>query len=276
VSDPAGKSPKPYRELAIRIPSALVLVPLVLWRVHLGTGYFLILLSVGTALLATEWSLMATPAIPGRMSVVITLTGLAAVFTTYLGHPVLGLFVLVFGSLCLGVYAHRLKGAYIDAAYGALYIGFPGVVLIWLRADDITGRDWVYFAFLIAWAADSAAYLVGRLFGGPKLWVKYSPNKTWSGFAGGLVAGMLIAGLLSDFTHLFKSSTSAQIVGLLVALATMAGDLWESMLKRRYGVKDSGTLIPGHGGLLDRVDGLLFAIVVIGAIRLLVLLGTVV
>jgi phosphatidate cytidylyltransferase len=273
---PVKRAAPPYRELAIRVASALALVPLVLWTVHLGEGYFLMLISVGFALLATEWSLMATPAIPGRMACAITLTGLGAIFTTYLGHPVLGLWVLVFGSMCIAVYAHRLGARYIHAAYGALYIGLPGVTLIWLRADDLTGRDWVYFAFLIAWAADSAAYLAGKLFGGPKLWVKYSPNKTWSGFAGGLVAGMLIAGLLSDFTHLFRSSTSAQIVGLLTALATMAGDLWESMLKRRFGVKDSGTLIPGHGGLLDRVDGLLFAIVVIGAIRLLVLLGTII
>lgn len=130
------------------------------------------------------------------------------------------------------------------------------------------------FAFLIAWAADSAAFAAGKFFGGPKLWPRYSPNKTWAGFAGGLIAGMLTAGALSDITGLFKHDTSASVVGLLVALATMAGDLWESALKRRFGVKDAGTLIPGHGGLLDRVDGLMFAIVAIGGIRLLVMLGT--
>jgi phosphatidate cytidylyltransferase len=91
-----------------------------------------------------------------------------------------------------------------------------------------------------------------------------------------MIAGMLTAGTLSDLTHLFKHDTSASFVGLLVALATMAGDLWESALKRRFGVKDAGALIPGHGGLLDRVDGLMFAILAIGGIRLLVMLGTVI
>ena len=110
--------------------------------------------------------------------------------------------------------------------------------------------------------------------GGPNLWTRYAPNKSWAGFAGGLLEGMLTEWALSDITGLFKHDTAASVVGLLVALATMAGDLWESALKRRFGVKDAGTLIPGHGGLLDRVDGLMFAIVAIGGIRLLVMLGT--
>ena len=88
------------------------------------------------------------------------------------------------------------------------------------------------FTFLIAWSSDIAAFLVGKLVGGPKLWRRYSPNKTWSGFAGGMIAGMMAAGTLSDMTHLFKHDTSASFVGLLTALSTMAGDLWESALNR--------------------------------------------
>ena len=283
-SETAIKPAKPgasWRDLSIRIASAIVLIPAVLlviampleWMPFTKPWPFLLMLSVGVALLCIEWGAMSAPNLSGRMAVAVGLAALAGVFVGYLGHPILAMLILGFGALCSGLYAYKLKVGWLDAAYGAFYIGFPALVLIWLRETN-NGRDWVFFAFLIAWAADSAAYIVGKLVGGPKLWRRYSPNKTWSGFAGGMIAGMLTAGTLSDLTHLFTHDTSASFVGLLVALATMAGDLWESALKRRFGVKDAGTLIPGHGGLLDRVDGLMFAIVAIGGIRLLVLLGT--
>ncbi|MFT3996460.1 MAG: CDP-archaeol synthase [Asticcacaulis sp.] len=270
---PEVKPKRTGRELLFRVASAAVLIPVVLFVIAYGDWAFLLLLSLGVALLSMEWGAMAAPRLSSRMAVTITLAVLGGVFTVYLSNILSGLVFLAFGTVCAGLYFRHLKGPYPDAAYGAFYIGFPALVLIWLR-ETHNGVYWVFFAFLIAWAADSAAYLVGKLVGGPKLWRKYSPNKTWSGFAGGMIAGMLTAGTLSDITALFQSSTAALIVGLLVAFATMGGDLWESMLKRRYGVKDSGSLIPGHGGLLDRVDGLMFAIVAIGGIRWLVMLGT--
>ena len=125
----------------------------------------------------------------------------------------------------------------------------------------------------VTWAADICAFLVGSALKGPKLWPRFSPNKTWSGFAGGLLGAML-AGLLMSLAPPFQlNPMAAAFIGLFGGLATMAGDLWESMLKRRFGVKDSGDLIPGHGGLLDRVDGLMFAVVVIAGARLINLLG---
>ncbi|ESQ82917.1 hypothetical protein AEAC466_15540 [Asticcacaulis sp. AC466] len=270
VAKPSSKG----RELAIRIVSALVLIAVVLVITMLPDHRpFLVMLSVGVALLCIEWGLMMAPNISGRISVAVALAAISALFVGFLGHPILSILVLTFGALCAGLYAYRLHVGWLDAAYGAMYIGWPAIVIMWLHQSK-NGTLWVLFAFLIAWAADSAAFLVGRMVGGPKLWPRYSPNKTWSGFAGGLIAGMLTAGALSDLTGLFKHDISASMVGLLTALATMGGDLWESALKRRFGVKDAGTLIPGHGGLLDRVDGLMFAIVAIGGIRLLVLLGT--
>ncbi len=286
-SPPESPSPKAkpsrLRELLIRIASAFVLIPCVLFIVAMPFDWmpfrqpwpFLVLISVGVALLSIEWGAMIAPNTAARLSVAISVAILLALFAGYLGHPVLSFLVLSFGSLCAGLYAYKLKSGWMDAAFGVFYIGFPAIIIVWLRSTD-RGLYWVFFAFLIAWAADSAAYIVGRLVGGPKLWRRYSPNKTWSGFAGGMIAGMLTAGSLSDLTHVFHHDTSASFVGLLVALATMAGDLWESALKRRYGVKDAGSLIPGHGGLLDRVDGLMFAIVALGIIRLLVMLGTVI
>ncbi len=277
LPEASSAKPKPsrLRELMIRIASAMILIPFVLWIVSLGGVWFLTMISVGVALLGIEWGVISAPTVAGRISVAVTFAMLAALFTGYLGHPVLSFLILAFGSLCAGLYAYRLGVGWMDAAYGVFYIGFPAIIIVWLRSTT-QGVYWVFFAFLIAWAADSAAYIVGRLVGGPKLWRRYSPNKTWSGFAGGMIAGMLTAGTLSDLTHVFHHDTSASFVGLLVALATMAGDLWESALKRRFGVKDAGSLIPGHGGLMDRVDGLMFAIVALGLIRLLIMLGTVI
>jgi phosphatidate cytidylyltransferase len=126
--------------------------------------------------------------------------------------------------------------------------------------------------FATTWAADIGAFLVGSVLKGPKLWPRFSPNKTWSGFFGGLVVATAAAvGIAALFMRL--SLAGAALIGLLGGLATMAGDLWESMLKRRFGVKDSGDIIPGHGGLLDRVDGLMFAVMLFAAARLVVHFG---
>jgi len=273
----AGKSPggksSGGRELVLRGVSAVVLIGIAMGVTALGSWYFLVLVSIGVALMSIEWGIMAAPNAAGRMAVAVAIAALAGLFVAYLQHPWLAIIVLLFGALCAGLFAYRLKSTWLDAAYGVLYIGWPALVLLWLRNTN-NGLYWVIFVFGIAWSADIAAFLVGKMVGGPKLWRRYSPNKTWSGFAGGMIAGMMAAGTLSDMTHLFKHDTSASFVGLLTALSTMAGDLWESALKRRFGVKDAGALIPGHGGLLDRVDGLMFAVVTVGVIRLLVLLGT--
>ena len=146
----------------------------------------------------------------------------------------------------------------------------PAVLLIWLRdGTEASGLAWTVSAFIIAWASDIMAYLVGSLIGGRKLWPRFSPNKTWSGFIGGLAAGTGAGVLLATFLDMGIGPVWGGVLGLGAALATMAGDLWESALKRRYGVKDAGKLIPGHGGLLDRVDGLMFAVVVVACGRLL-------
>lgn len=121
---------------------------------------------------------------------------------------------------------------------------------------------------VVTWAADIGAYAVGNLFKGPKLWPRFSPNKTWSGFVGGLITAAIVAAVINLFVNTGLTTASAAVIGFVGGLATMAGDLWESILKRRFGVKDSGDLIPGHGGLLDRVDGLMFAVIVVAMARL--------
>jgi phosphatidate cytidylyltransferase len=155
----------------------------------------------------------------------------------------------------------------VDAAYGVLYIAPAAVCLVWLRSTN-QGHWWTLMLFACTWAADVGAFAIGSLLKGPKLWPRFSPNKTWAGFIGGLAAAMATGTLMAGLSVFRLDLRAAALVGVAVGAATMAGDLWESALKRRFGVKDSGDIIPGHGGLLDRVDGLMFAVVVMAAARL--------
>jgi phosphatidate cytidylyltransferase len=147
--------------------------------------------------------------------------------------------------------ARRRPGPWFLAA-GLLCI-LPGIsALIWLRADRLVGRSDMLFVVAVVWASDIGAYMIGRLLGGPKLAPAISPGKTWSGAGGGLACAMLIGVLSGGGAH-------AMLVAAGLSLAAQCGDLLESGIKRHAGVKDSGTLIPGHGGLLDRLDGVLAA-----------------
>ena len=148
------------------------------------------------------------------------------------------------------------------AGPGALLAGIPylapGIVALpWLRVDDAAGRDNVLFLLIVVWASDIGAYVVGRLVGGPKLAPAISPGKTWSGAVGGLVAAISVAWFFSGV--LGAPPARGLLIGACLGIASQAGDLLESAIKRGFGVKDSGRLIPGHGGLLDRIDGLLVA-----------------
>ena len=143
-------------------------------------------------------------------------------------------------------------------ALGTLYAALAAASLIWLRARPAAGWDDVLFLLLVVWSTDIGAYLVGRRFGGRKLAPSISPGKTWSGAAGGLGAGMVIGLLIASFAN-HPSPGGGVIAGGVVSLVAQIGDLMESALKRWLNVKDSGRTIPGHGGLFDRLDGILAA-----------------
>ncbi|MGI9170752.1 MAG: phosphatidate cytidylyltransferase, partial [Caulobacteraceae bacterium] len=193
------------------------------------------------------------------------------ILLSYLGRDAEAWACVALGALAAGAVARGASRRAVDAAYGVLYIAPACLVIVWLR-ETPQGAGWTTMLLATTWAADIAAFLVGSALKGPKLWPRFSPNKTWSGLIGGLASAMAAAvGIAASLMHL--SLAGAALIGLAGGLATMAGDLWESMLKRRFGVKDSGDLIPGHGGLLDRVDGLMFAVMVFGLARLVVHFG---
>ena len=266
-----------WSNLAIRVLSTIVLAPAALFVLWLdgpwGLRLRLTMIAAVAALLAVEWSTMSARKTSGRVAAAVSAAVLAAALTAGFGHYRIAWLVLV---LCAGgaaVIARGIAARPADAAFGALYIGGPLLALMWLRGGEADGAEWTIMVLATAWSADIAAFIVGNALKGPKLWPQFSPNKTWSGFAGGLAAATLAAVAVANSWPMQLGWGSALALGLFAGLATMAGDLWESMLKRRFGVKDSGALIPGHGGLLDRVDGLMFAFLAVAAARLLINLG---
>lgn len=140
---------------------------------------------------------------------------------------------------------------------GIFYAAVPCASLIWLRYSSF---KLVLFVMFVVWATDIGAYFAGRKIGGPKMAPTISPGKTWAGLGGGAGSAAVVAALCETFTPWPTGVIAAFFLGAVLALVAQGGDLFESWLKRRAGVKDSGTLIPGHGGLLDRVDGLTFTL----------------
>lgn len=259
------------RDMGLRAASAIVLAPLAMLAVWFGGPWILGVLLIACVVLSMEWARMSAPSDWKAVAAAVAL----ALVATLLSNPnealSFSLVLLVFGGAAAGLFARARGQSGIDAAYGVLYLGWPALLLIWLRdGNTAIGFYWVTLAFVVAWASDIVAFLVGSAVGGPKLWPRFSPNKTWSGFIGGLGAGTVAGALLATLLDMGIGPFWGAALGLAAALATMAGDLWESALKRRYGVKDAGKLIPGHGGLLDRVDGLMFAVVVVACGRLIV------
>lgn len=264
-----------WSNLRIRVASATVLVPTVVAAVWFGDVWYLGLILVGVALLAREWAEMSARRAVLGVALAIGAAVAISVIVAFRGHYYITWPVVIVGAVAAASMARGAVERRADAAYGVIYIAPAVIAMIWLRRME-AGLSWTLLMFTVTWFADIFAFATGSLLKGPKLWPRFSPNKTWSGFFGGLVAASLgavgivaLSQALPALPDLHLAWPVAAAIGLLGGLATMTGDLWESILKRRFGVKDSGDLIPGHGGMLDRVDGLMFAAIVVAGARLL-------
>lgn len=185
----------------------------------------------------------------------------------YLGPPWFTLLVIVVAALMGWEWAGMCNRRGQWMVLGSVYIAIPTAAMIWLRGDDIPGMTTIIWLFLVVWGADTGAYLSGRAIGGPKLAPRISPKKTWAGFIGGISIASLIS--VGFYLYMPGNILYLAVIGFLVALASQLGDLLESMAKRHFDVKDSSNLIPGHGGVLDRVDGLVIGAVALAAILLI-------
>jgi phosphatidate cytidylyltransferase len=246
--------------LVVRVASAAVLAPVVLALAYVGGWAFFILCALAAAGILWEW----THLVAGRLDFRLLVPGwaalLAALILTGMGYPAAAGAAVGFGAV-IGALMAFAPGGGVRAAWaagGAVYAGtaFLGPAL--LRSDVQLGFQAIAFVALSVWLTDISAFFVGRGVGGPLLWPRVSPNKTWSGAIGGL-AGGLAGGIAVAYASGSGRLLSLGVLALALSVLAQAGDLFESAIKRRFGAKDSGRIIPGHGGLMDRLDGFLFA-----------------
>lgn len=246
------------RELRLRIYSSIVMMAVVLTATVAGGLAFRVFSAAIGLLIFYEWSRMCRLGDNsfrglawGWLSVVATAVNLV-LGADDLAVPLLG------GAVITALLPAIFGRWNLWQAGGILYAGLSAVSLAGIRSDDLIGLKAMLYVFVTVWATDILAYFVGRAIGGPKLAPRISPGKTWSGALGGTAAGV-VAGSALTLVDFSSVPAWTLMVGLLLSVSSQAGDLFESYVKRRFGAKDSSHLIPGHGGVMDRVDGLVFA-----------------
>jgi phosphatidate cytidylyltransferase len=250
-------------ELTLRVVSSAVLAPLAVALAYLGGWPFVVFWAIAACGIFWEWRAILRdpgPTPKGLGECAIAVAGASAMIGRFGAAAIfLGLGMMVEGVLATTI-VFRLW-----AAAGVLYAGSMLAACVVLRSDAQYGFVAIVFLFAVVWTTDILAYFVGRFVGGPKLWERVSPKKTWSGAIGG-VAGAVIAGLAVAYYAHSANPLAAAALALILSVASQGGDLFESAFKRRFGVKDAGHVIPGHGGIMDRLDGFLAAAVVAAAI----------
>jgi phosphatidate cytidylyltransferase len=258
--------PRRKPEIVLRMVSAVVLAALALGATIARPWTFLVLVMIGGGLVSWEWGRLTRGNGSDATAFVATVSVAAIAVFVFLGRPDYALLLLAVAGAAIG-YTTYASGRAAWSIAGLAYVALPAATLVWLRDDTALGLTSILFLFAVAWTTDTASYVAGRLIGGPKLAPRISPRKTWSGFIVGALTPALV-GLA--FASVLKETSALRLalVSVALALACQMGDLVESWVKRRFGAKDMSQLIPGHGGLLDRIDGLLFAAVLAALIAL--------
>jgi phosphatidate cytidylyltransferase len=254
-------------ELLFRVCSALVLVPLAIATAYVGGWSFAGLWTAAALIVLWEWTTLIAPGdrqlllFPGTAALFLELALLA------FGYHRIALAAVAIGAVAAAALAPL--GRRMWAAFGILYAGALGASPLVLRSGDENGFLAMLFLFAIVWATDTGAYFIGRGVGGPKLIPRISPQKTWSGALGGIAAAVLAGFAVAKAAEL-SAIVTIMALSAILSIFAQGGDLFESHMKRRFGAKDSGRLIPGHGGLMDRLDGFVaagFLAALIGVLR---------
>jgi phosphatidate cytidylyltransferase len=258
----SAKKSARWADLGLRIASAAVLAPLALGCIWIGGAAFAGLVALIAVGLSYEWLGLCGRRYSLKAVLLFAALPLSVVLSA-LGSAPLALVLLAAATAVGMVLSGGLSRAR-PLPFGIPYLGLGAVALVWLRRQPDTGGVNVIVLLLVIWASDIGAYAAGRAIGGPRLAPSVSPGKTWSGAIGGLLAAAAVGFAASAFLGAgaaFHHPVTWRPVALavLIGVISQAGDLFESQLKRHFGVKDSGAMIPGHGGLLDRLDAALTA-----------------
>jgi len=250
-------------DLPARIAAGLAMMALALGAVWAGPSWFMLFWLIAAALVNFEWqSLIGRDRRGFRVAIGAAALAAAALLSLN-GRAASAILPLALGGGLAAAAAGRLS---LWPFGGVLYAGAMLVALCILRTSDPDGARVILWLFALVWGTDIMAYFGGRLIGGPKLWPRISPGKTWSGFFVGIVCGAAFGSLLAPTRGDAPALLAVGVVGGAIA---QGGDLFESAIKRRFGVKDSSHLIPGHGGLMDRLDGFIAAAIFAAALGLL-------
>lgn len=249
------------RNLLLRVIAAAVLAPLTIAIAYAGGWFWLSLVTAAALVLYYEWLMI----VGASRNVTVVVAGMTALVfaATWSEFREIGL-ALCFAGAGAGLVAVLSRTQGIWNVSGLCYAAAALLASVLIRHDVMDGFAAVLFVLLVVWAADIGGYFAGRGIGGPKLWPRVSPKKTWAGAFGGLIGSVVVA---AGFAACGVGRTMPLLLlGATLSIISQLGDLFESAVKRRFGVKDSSQIIPGHGGLLDRLDGFVAAVIAAAAI----------
>ncbi len=261
---PAAAAERGSRNLLTRIAAALVLAPSAIAIAWAGGWLWTGLVTLAAIGLYVEWLMIVGVGRASRVVAAGIIALAAGGLCLALGRLDVALAMLAFGLIGVGLLSAEKPGW---AATGFCYAAAAEIGSVLVRLDAVGGFVALILVLLIVWVTDIGGYFAGRGLGGPKLWPRVSPKKTWAGAIGGFIASLAIAAAFAAFGY--GKMAPLQALGAVLSIASQVGDLFELAVKRRFGVKDSSQIIPGHGGLLDRLDGFVAAIVLAALIGIL-------
>lgn len=247
-----GAATSSASELVKRIVFGVLLAAVALGLLWAGPLTFALLILVATWVMVWEWGRVVRGTDQDITMLVHGVSITVAIALASTGYAALGAFAILIGAILVALL--QFGGRSVLSTLGVFYTGLPAVALLWLRSQEPNGLYAALFLFVVVWSTDTLAYVAGRLIGGPKFAPTISPKKTWAGFVFGVLAATIAGWFFAEWIGAPPATLS--VLACVLAVISQLGDLAESALKRRFDIKDSSQLIPGHGGFLDRLDSL--------------------